>query len=250
MTRRSLSPQIPTLARRSLLSLLIAASFGGSALAQQSWVADNLQQDEAPTVAEGEELSGRPDREIRLLRNAEITRGESVINANDLYYDVVDDRVDADGNVSILRAGDRFEGSVLKLKLDTGVGYMNSPVYRLLSNNAHGHAKRVDFESEDVATIIDGVYTTCNGPDPDWYLKAGRLTLDEGTGIGDARNAVLVFKGVPIGGTPMVSFPLEASRESGFLPPLFSTEPRPDPVPALHVQPRPDAWRGCALSGT
>ncbi len=221
MTRRSPSPQIQTLAHRSLLSLLIAAS--GAAQAQQSWVADKLQQDNAATVAEGEELSGRPDREIRLLRNAQITRGESVINAGDIHYDVVDDRVDADGNVRILRSGDRFEGTALKLKLDTGVGYMDSPVYRLLRRNAQGHAKRVDFESEDVATVIDGVYTTCNGPDPDWYLKTSRLTLDQGTGIGEARNAVLVFKGVPIGGTPMVSFPLEESRKSGFLPPIFST---------------------------
>lgn len=223
MTRRSPTPQIQTLARRSLLSLLIAAYFGGSVHAQQAWVADKLQQDEAPTVAEGEELSGRPDREIRLLRNAEITRGESVINANDLYYDIVDDRVDADGNVRILRSGDRFEGTVLKLKLDTGVGYMNSPVYRLLRRNAQGHAKRVDFESEDVAVITDAVYTTCNGPDPDWYLKTSRLTLDDGAGIGEARNAVLVFKGVPIGGTPMVTFPLAESRQSGFLPPTVTT---------------------------
>jgi LPS-assembly protein len=201
-------------------------SSAGAAHAQQSWVAGTLQQDQAPTVIEGEELSGRPDRELRLRRNVEITRGETVVNANDLYYDVVDDRVDAEGNVRILRSGDRFTGTSLKLKLDTGVGYIDSPVYRLLRQNAQGHAKRVDFESEDVATIINGVYTTCEGPSPDWYLKTGRLTLDEGAGVGEARNAILVFKGVPIGGTPKVSFSLSENRKSGFLPPTITTSTR------------------------
>jgi LPS-assembly protein len=196
---------------------------GGGAQAQQSWVTDKLQQDNAPTVVEGEEISGRPDREIRLLREVEITRGNTVINANDVYFDVVDDRVDAEGNVRVVRAGDRFRGTLLKLHLDTGVGFMDSPVYRLLKRNAQGHAKRIDFESEDVATVVDGVYTTCNGPDPDWYLKTGRLTLDEGTGIGEARNAVLVFKGVPIGGTPKVTFPLSDAKKSGFLAPTVTT---------------------------
>ncbi len=171
-------------------------------------------------------MSGRSDRDLRLQKNVEITRGETVVHANDVYYDIVDDRVDAEGNVRILRSGDRFTGTALKLKLDTGVGYMDSPVYRLLRQNAQGHAKRVDFESEDVATIINGVYTTCEGPSPDWYLKTGRLTLDEGAGVGEARNAVLVFKGVPIGGTPKVSFALSESRKSGFLPPTISTSTR------------------------
>ena len=222
MTRRSPSPHIPILASKSLLSLLMAAAFA-HAHAQQSWVAGKLQGDEGPTVIEGEQLSGRPEREIRLQRQVEISRGQTVINADEVRFDVVDDRVDAQGDVRVLREGNRFRGNSLRLKLDTGVGIMNSPVYKLLSRNAQGHAERIEFESEDAATIVNGVYTTCNGPDPDWYLKTGRLTLDDGAGIGEARNAVLIFKGVPIAGTPSISFPLTESRKSGFLAPTFST---------------------------
>jgi LPS-assembly protein len=186
-------------------------------------LADKLGQDDAPTVVESERISGRPDRELRLQREVEVTRGQTVINSDQAYYDIVDDRVEADGNVRVLRAGDRFNGNSLKLKLDTGIGYMDSIVYRLLKRNAQGHAERIDFESEDVATISNGVYTTCNGPAPDWYLKASKLTLDDGAGIGQARNAVLIFKGVPLAGTPRISFPLGESRKSGFLAPTLTT---------------------------
>lgn len=223
MTRRSLSTLLHAIQRAPLPWLIGVVAATPASYAQQTWLADKLGQDEAPTVIESEQISGRPDRELRLQRQVEVTRGQTVINSDQAYYDIVDDRVEASGDVRVLRAGDRFTGNSLKLKLDTGIGYMDSIVYRLLKRNAQGHAERIDFESEDVATISDGVYTTCNGPDPDWYLKASKLTLDDGAGIGRARNAVLMFKGVPVAGTPSISFPLAESRQSGFLAPTFAT---------------------------
>jgi LPS-assembly protein len=206
--------------------LLLPLSFGfcvSQSMAQQSSVTDRLKEDNATTIIEGEAISGRPDHEIRIQKEVEISRGSTVVNADNIFYDIVDDRVDADGNVEIRRSGDRFIGKLLKLKLDTGVGYLNSVVYRLLRKNAQGSAEKINFESEDTATIINGVYTTCNGPDPDWYLKTGRLTLDEGAAIGEARNAVLMFKGIPVMGMPSVSFPLDDGRKSGFLAPTLTT---------------------------
>lgn len=203
--------------------MAVIALFAAPVLAQQApWIAGSVDGD-SPTTFEAERLSGRPDRHIRLERDVDIIRGQTAINAQDVNYDVIDDRVDASGNVRILKEGNRFDGKELRLKLDTGVGYLDSPVYRLLRRNAQGKAERIDFESEDVATITAGYYTTCNGPEPDWYLRTGKLTLDDGAGIGYARNAVLVFKGVPIAGTPRISFPLTDERVSGFLAPTIAT---------------------------
>jgi len=223
MTRRSCPAICHFFQQTAQFGLTALLLFARAGYAQENWLADKLGQDDAPTVIEGEQLTGRPDREVRLQRQVEVTRGQTVVNADQVYYDIVDDRVEAEGDVRVLRAGDRFNGNTLKLKLDTGIGYMDSIVYRLLKRNAQGNARRIDFESEDVATISDGVYTTCNGPDPDWYLKTGKLTLDDGAGIGRARNAVLVFKGVPVAGTPSISFPLTDGRKSGFLAPTLTT---------------------------
>ncbi len=201
---------------------------GGTACAQQApSVADKLQDDkQAPTVLEAGVLTGRPDREIRLRNKVRLKRGITTIEAEDVKFDIVDDRVDASGNVSVQREGSRFDGKSLSLKLDTGEGYMVSPLYRLLTSNARGSAERIDFESSDVATVTNGFYTTCQGPDPDWYLKTSKLTLDEGAGIAQARNAVLMFKGMPLAGTPYVSFPLAEDRVSGFLAPTIATSSR------------------------
>lgn len=201
---------------------------GGTAFAQQApTVADKLQNDnQAPTIIEADELTGRPDREMRLRNKVRLKRGLTTVDAEDVKFDIVDDRIDATGSVTVLREGSRFDGKALSLKLDTGEGFMVSPAYRLLTSNARGSAERIDFESSDVAIVTNGFYTTCQGTDPDWYLKTSKLTLDEGAGVGQARNAMLVFKGVPIAGTPYVSFPLAEQRVSGFLAPTFATSSR------------------------
>ncbi len=228
MTRRLPALQPPAPTRLRLLPLLMQMALSGAVCAQQApTVVDKLQDDkQAPTVLEAGQLTGRPDREMRLRNKVQLRRGVTTITAEDVKFDIVDDRIDATGNVTVEREGSRFEGKALSLKLDTGEGFMDSPVYRLLTSNARGSAERIDFESSEVAVIRNGFYTTCEGPDPDWYLKTGKLTLDEATGIGQARNAMLVFKGVPLAGTPYISFPLAEERVSGFLAPTMATSSR------------------------
>jgi LPS-assembly protein len=177
----------------------------------------------APTELGAERLTGRPDREIILEDKAEITRGGMTLNADKATYDIVEDRVEADGDVRLRRQGDVYTGDSLKLKLDTGEGYVTDPTYRLQNYNAQGSAKRIDFLARDQASVAEGTYSTCEGPDPDWYLKSSRLDLDSGSDIGTARSAVVYFKGVPILGSPFMSFPLSDARKSGVLPPTIGT---------------------------
>lgn len=187
---------------------------------------DFLKDDSAPNSPvklEAQQINGRPDRTITLEKDAKVDKGNSHIEADDIHYDIVDDKIKALGHVFIDRAGDKFTGNQLQLKMDTGIGYMDSPVYRLLRKNAQGRAERVEFDSQDSATVLGGDFTTCEGPNPDWYLKSSKLSLDNDSGTGVARNAILVFKGVPIAGTPYISFPLAEERVSGFLAPTFIT---------------------------
>jgi LPS-assembly protein len=86
-------------------------------------------------------------------------------------------------------------------------------------NNGQGKAARIDFLGENQAQVIDGTYSTCDGPDPDWYLKSSTLNLDSGRDVGTAGKTIIYFKDVPILGTPALSFSLSGARRSGWLPP-------------------------------
>ncbi|MES2316408.1 MAG: LPS-assembly protein LptD [Pseudomonadota bacterium] len=176
-------------------------------------------EDPNPTVyVQAEDISGRPDREVILERNVEIVRGETRVTADTACFLQVENEVSASGNVRMWRFGDRYKGDELKLNLSTGRGWVLRPEYRMALNNAQGQAKRLDFISEEEAFVTDGTYSTCEGPNPDWYLKSSTLRLDAGRDVGVAGKTIVYFKGVPIIGTPGMSFSLSGARRSGWLP--------------------------------
>jgi LPS-assembly protein len=208
---------------RILTAVVAAASVPTYALAEAKAERDKADDKEAPATISAEKMSGRPDREIILERNVEINRGPTTVNADKATYRIAEDEVEAVGHVRMRRLGDTYTGDELKLKIEVGEGYVLHPTYHLGRNNAQGNAERIDFEAQDRAVVTDGSYSTCEAPDPDWYLKAGTLKLDSGRDIGTAYKSIVYFKGVPIMAAPAMSFPLSDARKSGFLPPTIGT---------------------------
>lgn len=177
-------------------------------------------EDPNPTVyVQAEEINGRPDREITLERDVELVRGETRVTADTACYKNVEDEVTAKGNVNMWRFGDHYKGDELQLNLSSGKGWVLRPEYKMEVNNAQGQASRLDFISEEEAFVTNGTYSTCDGPNPDWYLKSSTLRLDAGRDVGVAGKTIVYFKGVPIIGTPAMSFSLSGARRSGWLPP-------------------------------
>jgi len=211
---------VPFPPRRALaLSALVSVAAGQ--LHAQTAPPPRSSDEDQPIVIRAEELSGRPDRRLDLHRDVEITRGATGITADTACYLRVEDEVQAQGHINMWRFGDRYQGDALELNLETGKGWVQHPSYHLAANNGQGKAQRIDFLGEDQAVVVDGTYSTCEGPNPDWYLKSSTLRLDQGRDIGQAGRTIIYFKDVPILGTPALSFPLSGARRSGWLPPTI-----------------------------
>jgi len=174
----------------------------------------------APTVMTAESMDGRPEREINLDSDVVIERGNTTkLTSDTACYKQVEDQFDAAGNVKLKRFGDSYTGDVLKLNMETGKGFLLNPTYRFEVGHGQGKAERVDFINPDEANIINGTYSTCEGPNPDWYLQSSTLNLDTGRDVGTGSQTIIYFKGVPILGTPGISFSLSGARRSGWLAP-------------------------------
>lgn len=199
------------------VSALPSVAYAQSAPPKQR--APRVEDKDAVTIVKAEDLSGRPEREVNLERNAEIVKDKTKVNADSACYRQVENEVEAKSNVKIWRFGDYFTGDELKLNMDSGKGYMLNPTYKLEANHAQGKAERLDFINEDEAVIVNGTYSTCQGFDPDWYLKSDTLNLDSGRDVGTAGKTLIYFKDVPILGTPAMSFSLSGARRSGWLSP-------------------------------
>ena len=182
-----------------------------------------------PVFLSGEHVFGRTELETVIEGAAQLRRGETLIRADRLEYDQATDLARARGHVHLNRAGNVFDGPLLELKVDSFEGFFNQPRYRFLRNDAYGEADRVDFIDQNRSVIRNASYTTCQrvpGPSwmPDWILRAASLRIDEEDETGQATDAVLRFKGVPILAVPSLSFPLTEKRKSGALPPTIGLD--------------------------
>ncbi len=187
----------------------------------------------APVSIRAENFTGRPERYIKFEHDVEVVKGGTRINADEATYRNLEDEVEASGKIRMTRYGDCYTGDALRMQLDASSGYVANPVYKLLRNNAQGHAARIDFQDEERSIITRGTYSTCEGLNPDWYLQSDTLSLDTGLDRGVAGKSVLYFLGMPILATPSLTFPLSGARHSGFLPPILGASSKGGPEMSL-----------------
>ncbi|WP_034295528.1 LPS-assembly protein LptD [Herbaspirillum sp. RV1423] len=176
---------------------------------------------DAPVNISAEQMTGRPDRQINLDRDVEVVRGETTIKSDKAEYRIIQDEVEATGHVWMKRLQDRYTGDKAVMNMDSGKGYVTNPTYLFGRGGGRGKAEQIDFLSNDQAKVTEGTYSTCEALDPDWYIQASTMDLDSGRDVGTMHGGVVYFKGVPILGAPLMSFPLSGERKSGVLPPTF-----------------------------
>ena len=168
----------------------------------------------------------------------ELQRDALTLTADRLIYREPTDEVLAEGDVCLRQGDGRFEmsGSSASLVVGARTGEFVEPKYsmtrtRLASEggvqprkvSGGGWADSLRLEGENQYRGTNATWSTCSGPKPDWYIKAGELELDYDREIGTVRNSTLVFKGVPLFWLPWAEFPLVGQRHSGVLPPLMES---------------------------
>ncbi len=192
--------------------------------------------EEVPLFLDADRLQGHNDRETEAEGNVRLrTRGQAV-HADRLRYDKPSDEVTAEGSVRIERGADVVEGPRLKYNLETERGFMDNPRYTLHKSqdlggqrqlfretDARGTAEHILFEGADQYRARRAEYTACAPGNDDWYLRAGELTIDKSRDLGVARDASIVFMGVPIFYSPYLSFSLHQERKSGFITPHYGS---------------------------
>ncbi|MCX7176956.1 MAG: LPS-assembly protein LptD [Proteobacteria bacterium] len=189
-----------------------------------------------PTFISAWHISGRNDVETVAQGQVELRRIGSTLTCDALTYRQNDDQVEAVGNVRLTQNDDLIVGPRLQLKLEDNVGFFEEPQYTIKRATAaktgglpgqlttgSGRARRIDFEGENQYRLTDATYSTCAPGNTEWYARAGSMKLDYDRETGEARDATLVFKDVPILYAPWFGFSLNNQRKSGLLSPTLGT---------------------------
>ena len=215
----------------AVLSLILYAGSGvraeepGLKLRMQSeLIPYSLGRDEPTDLfLDADNVEGHQDRELEAVGSVRLRKRGAAVFADQLRLSFPDQQFTATGHVRFEKEGDVLTGEQLFYDLNHDSGYIDSPEYRLPRYGARGNASRLVAENRDLYRISKATYTTCDVGDDDWFLRIDRLELDRIRDIGVARNATVVFKGVPILYSPYLDFSLSGRRKTGLLPPTIGS---------------------------
>lgn len=189
-------------------------------------VHSELESEQLPVFTQGQELQGNPDESVTLTGDAQVRRNDVILKGARIQYDRMNEVLDAQGGVRLLREGSVVTGPSMRLELDTDSGNFSNPQFYVAATGGSGTAREAEFLSRDHTRLYDATYTGCPCPEPDWWIKARQVDLKFAENEGLAYGGVVYFKGVPILGSPILSFPITDERKSGFLPPTFGLTTR------------------------
>lgn len=192
-----------------------------------------------PVYVTADRIDGTSGVQSIAKGNADLIKADSRLRGDEIIYREQDDEVEAVGNVILTRETDEISGPHLKLKLGDSIGYFDGPVFKIeprpskkarspsrgAATMGYGSAERLDFEGEDHYHLSQATYSSCSPESGEqaWFAKVADLSLDYGASIGQAKDATIYFKGVPVLYSPWLDFSLNRQRKSGFLSPTFGT---------------------------
>ncbi len=178
---------------------------------------------ETPAFMDADRLTGKKENQIEATGNAILRKRGQSIRADRLLYFQDTQELDAQGSVVLEQDGNTMSGPHLKLNLDTSIGTMEQPVFRLAENDGRGSADMMHIHDRQHYTLDNATYTTCPADNQDWLLKMRGLEIDRDRQVGVAHHALVEFMDVPILYSPWMDFPLNDQRKSGFLSPVFGS---------------------------
>lgn len=198
--------------------------------------------DAVPLFIEADKIQGHNDKETEAEGDVRLRKRGKALFADWLRHDKSDDEITAVGNVRIDQRGDVTQGDRLQYNLETERGFMEKPRYTLTpaapvappgrdlppfaETDARGTAERLLFEGPGQYRALQAEYTTCAPGIDDWFIRARDLHIDKDRDVGVARDAHIVFMGLPIFYSPYLSFSLHQERKSGFLTPSYGSSSR------------------------
>lgn len=187
-------------------------------------MADTTPKDESPTYLNAKVSKYQQEQQIATLAGDVVMRqGSMQAEAEEANLYQAENRGELKGNVKIRDNGSLVVGDRAEIQLDTGEAQVDNAEYVMHKSRIRGNALYAKRAENAVIRLKDGTYTTCEPNSNAWQLKGNNITLNPATGFGTATNVTLRVKDFPVFYTPYIYFPIDDRRQSGFLPPSFST---------------------------
>ncbi|MCP3851889.1 MAG: LPS-assembly protein LptD [Gammaproteobacteria bacterium] len=189
------------------------AEYDRNSLSEQADESTNIEADSAESPS---------SEQINFDGNVVITKNIQKLTSDKATYNKTSSMFNAEGNVVITEPNMVLKGETARYQSDERKGRIDNAAYELPARPAQGVADNIRFKPGKI-DLENPTYSTCPVGDQDWVLSASDMELHTEEGYGEAKHAVMRFKGFPIAYTPYITFPLNDDRKSGFLMPSIGS---------------------------
>ncbi len=170
--------------------------------------------------ADESESWGKGD--IQLRGDIELIQGNRLLRAEQAAYYRDDQRITAEGGVSLTEEGLLLKGKRIMLDAQSEAATLEGGSYQIAGRSARGAAEKISIISREHILLEDASYTTCPPGDESWRFRAASITLKPAENDGVARHMRLEVLGVPVFYFPYINFPL-GERKTGLLSPSIGS---------------------------
>jgi lipopolysaccharide assembly outer membrane protein LptD (OstA) len=162
-------------------------------------------------------------KKMNLIHNAMVKYQDITLNADSIVYLLDDGLLIASGKPQLVEKGDTTVGESMIYNMKTKRGRVKYASAHM--DDAYFNGSKI-VKTEDNALYIDeGDYTTCAVIDtPDYFFYGRNVKVLPNDKI-ISRPVVLALGEAPVAALPFFIFPLERSRQSGFLTPSWGGHP-------------------------
>ena len=171
-----------------------------------------------------DDIQGISTIEAHATGDVIVERNDQIINAAELHYTQQNNRFVSRGDFTLSNAFANMQGRDIDYNIVNKTGKAHD--VRFVNTDANGkrlqgEAKTVEMFGSSYHRMNQAIVNTCEENDDSWYIKAKQVDANQAENIGVAKNATLVFQGVPLLYSPWLDFPLKGGRKSGFLTPTI-----------------------------
>jgi LPS-assembly protein len=146
-----------------------------------------------------------------------VQQGSQLLSGDYFTMDAKTEHYTVKGNVRLRQKGLLLQGARVEGNFNTGTAAIETASFLLHDSRLRGTATSLRKDEQGTLTIADGDFTTCEPGSNAWAIRGKEIKLIKAQGYGIARHATLRIKDVPVAYSPYFRFPIDDSRQSGFL---------------------------------
>lgn len=179
----------------------------------------------APTDISADTLDVKKTESTVFSGNVELTRADQWLHTEKVTFSHESEQFVTEGQV-------RYQDRSVRLTAESASGDQKNDTLRMgqvhyqfneeLGNGTAGTA----VMRGPVGVLTNATYSTCPPTQRQWEFSASRISVNNETATGVARNVTLRLGGIPVLWLPVISFPTDDKRRSGLLAPTLGRDDR------------------------